>query len=145
MKLILLNDVKGHGKRNDIVESKDGFASFLIKKGDAVVFSSKSLDVLNKELDKNKANAEKILLEAKEMQKKLSLIKLEFKVKTGKDDKVFGSVSSKQIYEELVRQGLIIDKKNIKLREELNTLGNHIIKVTLHKDVTCDINVYLRK
>ncbi|MBR6112961.1 MAG: 50S ribosomal protein L9, partial [Bacilli bacterium] len=68
---------------------------------------------------------------------------IKFKVKTGANGKVFGSISTKQISEELSKMGYDIDKKKISSKEEVNTLGTHIVTITLHKKVVFNINVVL--
>ena len=81
--------------------------------------------------------------EALELKGKLEKTKLTFKVKTGAQDKVFGSISSKQISEELKKKNLNVDKKIIDA-ENINSLGMHLVKIKLHKKVTAELNVELK-
>ena len=143
MKIILLENVKGTGKKDEIKEVKDGFGSFLIKSKKAVSYSEKSKEVLKTQLKDKKEEEDKIYKEALELKNKLENIKLTFNVKTGSQDKVFGSISSKQISEELKKKNLNIDKKIIDA-ENINTLGIHLVNVKLHKQVTATLNVELK-
>lgn len=145
MKIIFIKDVKGQGKKDDIKEVKNGFGEFLIKSGSAVLYTNKSLEKLNKMKFLEKNEEEKIKQEAEELQKSLEKINLKFKVKTGEKDKVFGNVSSKQIAEELKRNGFIIDKKKINIKFTLNMLGCYKVEILLHKDVKAEIKVELIK
>lgn len=136
MKVIFIKDLKGQGKRNEIKEVKPGYAqNFLIKNGYAVPLtesSKKKLDSENKktlELDQ-KDKEENIII--KDKIEKLNII---FKLKTGKQDQVFGSISTKQINDELIKNGIKIDKKKIKLDNPISSLGFHNVNIELRKDV----------
>ncbi len=143
MKIILLENVKGTGKKDDIKEVKDGFGSFLIKSKKAVPYSEKSKEVLKSQIDYRKQEEDKLLKEALELKNKLENIKIKFTVKTGKFDKVFGSISSKQISQELKKKNFNIDKKIIE-SENINSLGVHLVKIKLHKKVIAELSVELK-
>lgn len=143
MKIILLENVKGTGKKDEIKEVKDGFGNFLIKSKKAVSYSEKSKEVLKTQLENKKEEEDRIYKEALELKSKLEKTKLTFKVKTGVQDKVFGSISSKQISEELKKKKLNVDKKIIDA-ENINSLGIHLVKIKLHKKVTAELNVELK-
>lgn len=144
MKVILLKDVKGLGKKGDIKEVKDGYGNnFLIKNNLGVMATKTSLSRLNAE---NKASEElenEKKLEAKSLKEKLEKLTLTFKVKTGKEGKVFGSVSSKMIETELKKLKYDIDKKNIIIDDAISTLGFHIVSVTLYKDINAKLKIEL--
>ena len=145
MKIILLNDVKKQGKKGDIIEVANGYGTFLVQKKDAVVATSGSVNRLSKE------NAEKALEETlyiKEMQKlqkKIEEVCIEIPVKTGTSDRVFGSVSSKQIVNACKKIGIDIDKKNIVFDHDIASLGYHDVKINLHKKVCANLKVKLIK
>ena len=145
MKVIFIKDVKGQGKKDDIKDVKDGYAKFLISNGLAVAYTSASMKVLNNQIDQRKKDEEKLIEECNKIKNKLKGKKVEFKVKTGKEDRVFGSISTKQISEELSKMGYDIDKKKITCDSEINSLGTHEVTITLHKEVTFKLDVVLNK
>lgn len=143
MKIILIDNVKGTGKKDEVKEVKDGYGSFLIKNKKAVLYSTKSNEVLNTQIKDRNDKEEQLILECTNIKNKLEKDTLEFLVKTGNDGKVFGSISSKQISEELKKKGYTIDKKLID-RENLNTLGTHVVTINLHKKVVAHLNIVLK-
>lgn len=146
MKVIFIKDVKGQGKKDEIKEVKDGYAkNFLIKNKYAVAYSETSNKRLNEEINDRRIKNENDIKEAKELKNRLSKEKIIFKVKTGKEDKVFGSISTKQIKEELDKLGYDIDKKKIIIDTPISSLGTHIVKVELHKEVISDLEIKLEK
>lgn len=146
MKVILLQDVKKQGKKDDIINVSDGYAhNFLIKNGLAVPYTETSKNVLDKQIQKRNNDEEKLVESLNEIKKKLENKEFKFKVKTGKEDQVFGTISTKQISEELKKCGFEIDKKKIKATTNLDTLGVHNVEIDLHKKVKFDIKVVLVK
>lgn len=146
MKVIFLKDVKGQGKKGEIKEVSDGYASnFLIKNKYAVKATDTSLKILDKENETAKLNEALKIKEAESLKAKIEKLNIKIQVKTGKEDKVFGNVSSKQIEKELENLGFKIDKKTIKLENSLSSLGTHIVKIELHKKVIANLKVNLVK
>ena len=145
MKIILTTDVKKQGKKGDIITVKDGYGTFLIKNNQAVLATSHSLDRLTKENQQNEEAEQELIKNLTKVKDKLQKEKIEFKVKTGAQDKVFGSISSKQISEKLLELGYQIDKKQIDLKTPLTTLGTHKVYINLHKQVIAIIDVNLAK
>ena len=118
MKVIFIKDLRGQGKRGEIKEVKDGYAdNFLIKNGYAKKLTEQNFNQYLETRKEEKENDLKLRKEAEKMKENLSTKELVFKVKTGAQDKVFGSVSTKQIKEELQKNKIIIDKKQILLDE----------------------------
>ena len=145
MKIILLKDVKKQGKNGDILNVKDGYGTFLINKGDAVLATSNSVDRLDREnKEKEKLELENIK-RCEEIRKKLEKLTISFKVKTGEQDRVFGSISVKQIVEELKNKGYEIDKKQIKIEGTVSSLGFHNVDIILHKKVVAKLKIELKK
>ena len=143
MKIILIDNVKGTGKKDELKEVKDGYGSFLIKNKKAVLYSDRSKDILKTQIKEREDKEALLVKEMNEIKNKLEKDTLTFNVKTGDAGKVFGSISSKSISEELKKKGYSIDKKIINA-ENLNTLGTHIVKINLHKQVTAELNVVLK-
>lgn len=146
MKVIFTKDVKGQGKAGDIKEVKDGYAqNFLIRNGYAVAYTTRSKEILDIS-NKNKADKEAAEIKrCEELRDELKDKVLTFKVKAGKGDQVFGSISTKQISSELEKLGYKIDKKKIVLDDAISSLGNHIVKINLHKKVEAKVTVHLVK
>ena len=142
MKVILIENIKGTGKKDEIKEVKDGFGSFLIKNKKAVPYSEKSKEVLNTQLQDRKQKEDALIAECQKIKKEIEALELKIPVKTGKEGKVFGSISSKQISEELEKRNIKIDKKIIEA-ENINVLGVHLVKINLHKKVTAELSVIL--
>lgn len=141
MQVIFLKDLKGQGKKGEIKEVSDGYAiNFLIKKGYALKKTEGSLNKLKEQKENDKILDEKNREEALKLKDKLEKITINFKVKS-KDGKMFGSISTKQIKEELNKLGYDIDKKQIE-SITINTLGMHIVKITLYKDIKGDLKVH---
>lgn len=145
MKVILKQDIKKVGKIGDVVEVSDGFArNFLIPQGKAISYTKgnfKQIEYLKKkEMDKK----EKELNKARELAEKLKNISLEIKVKAGEKDKLFGSVTSKDISDILSSEyNIELDRKKIDLKDPLKKLGVYNIPINLYKDVVSQIKINL--
>lgn len=146
MKVIFVKDLRGQGKRGEIKEVKDGYAkNFLIKNGYASQLNETTLGKYNRECQEQKEHDTKMRNEANLLKQKLSTLELSFSVKTGKDDRVFGSISQKQVKDALDEKGYCIDKKQIELDHVISSLGYHDVKINLYKDVIAKIRIKLEK
>ena len=147
MTVILLKDVKGTGKKGEVKEVSDGYArNFLIKKGVAVEASQTNM----KELDeKEKSKERKALIEYEEavlLGKQMEEINIQIEVKAGEGGRLFGSITSKEIAEQLKKQkNLDIDKRKILMDEPIRTLGSTFVEIKLHQKVTTKIRVDVKE
>lgn len=146
MKVIFVKDLKGQGKKGEIKNVKDGYGkNFLIKNGYAVMASDSNLKHLETENLKNEIKEKTLIKECEEIKKQIENLVLKFKVKTGKTDQVFGSVSTKQIVSELKKYDFTVDKKQVLLDSPLTSLGFHYVSIELHKQVIAKLKVELVK
>ena len=146
MKVIFIKDLKGQGKKDEVKEVKDGYAdNFLIKKGYAIPATTGNIKQINTKRSIEEENETLKISEAEKLKEKLEKVSISIKVKTGEQDKVFGSISSKQIVTELKNLNFDIDKKQININETLSSLGTHNVNVELHKKVTAILKVNLIK
>lgn len=143
MEVILLEDVKNVGKKGEVVKVNDGYGrNVLIKKKQAVEATSKNLN----DWKLKKANDDKIAAEhleaAKELGRKLEESEITVNIKVGEGGKTFGSVSSKEIAEEVKAQlGFDVDKKKVQLKDAIKAVGTHEVKIKLHPQVTTTLKV----
>ena len=146
MKVIFNKDLKGQGKRGEIKEVKDGYAkNFLIKNGYAYQLTESTLGKYNRECEQQKELDEKMRDNAKDLKQKLEDLKLSFTVKTGKNDQVFGSISAKQIKDELSQKGYNIDKKQVEFDHPICSLGYHEVKINLYKEIFAKLKILVQK
>lgn len=146
MKVIFLKDVKGQGKKDEIKDVKPGYAqNFLIKNGYAVALTETSKKKLESDTAKRKQEDNLDKENNLKIKKDLEKLKIIFKLKAGKNEQVFGSISTKQIHSELVKNNFNIDKKKIKLSEPITNLGFHKIEIELRKDVVALLNIQVVK
>lgn len=146
MKIIFLKDVKGQGKKDEIKEVKDGYAqNYLIKNGYAIKYTNRSSEILSNQIKDRNQKEEALIKECEKIKSKIEKETFLFKVKTGKEDRVFGSISTKQISDELNKKGYNIDKKKIIIDVPISSLGTHNVKINLHSKVEATIKVNLIK
>lgn len=146
MEVIFIKDLKNQGKKGQVKNVKDGYAeNFLIKNGYAVKKTKENLLKLNQEQTKKAKEDAENKEEAKLLKEKLSKVTLEFKVKTGEGDRVFGSISIKQIKDELAKQGYKIEKSSIELTNNISSLGFHNVNINLYPEITAQIKVHVIK
>lgn len=143
MKVIFIKDLKGQGKKKDIKEVSDGYAmNYLIKNGYAVKYTKASNEILNNEIKNEKELFELNTKNANIIKEKLEKEEVTFIVKSGTNNKIFGSISTKQIIDELNKLGYSnIDKRKIFIDNPITSLGIHIIKIELFKDVIANIKI----
>lgn len=145
MKVIFLKDLKGQGKKGEIKEVKDGYGTFLIKNNIANIASESNLKHYNTLKSKQELEENLYIKDCEKIKEQLEKLKINIKVKVGAQDRVFGSVSTKQVVNELKKLNFDIDKNKIKIDVPLSSLGTHIVKIELHKKVIADLKINLVK
>ncbi|MBQ8468568.1 MAG: 50S ribosomal protein L9 [Clostridia bacterium] len=141
MKVILTADVKAQGKKGDVINVSDGYATnFLFKNNLAVPANAGNVSVNNA---RKKAEAERIAAEtaaAKELAKKISNIELEMNLEIGANGKAFGSITGKEISDELAKRGIEVDRKKIEINT-IKTVGTFVAELKLYKGVSAKLKV----
>lgn len=146
MKVIFLKDVKGQGKKNEVKEVSDGYASnFLIKKGLAIKATDNNINKVSKQVSEQKLEETLLIKEMEDVKKKLEKEKIVFQTKVGEQDRMFGTISTKQIKKELNDLGYNIDKQAIKMDHPITSLGIHDVDIELHKKVIATIKIKVTK
>ena len=137
MKVILTQDIKGVGKKDEIINANDGYArNFLFPKKMAVEANKQNMSLLQGRKDSANFKKEQDKEKAKELKDKISKIMLTIKVKSGENGKIFGSITSKEISTELKKQHNIeIDKKKIMLKEAIKEQGTFTIEIKLYEGI----------
>ena len=136
MKVILLSDVKNVGKKDEVVEVADGYArNFLIKRKLAVAQTQGSMQVLGRQQEEARLREEELEKEAQKTKERLEKIVLECQIKTGNGGRSFGSISTKQIAEQLAKEHDIhIDRRKILGHDSISSLGDSDLKVDLYRN-----------
>lgn len=146
MQVILTEDVKGKGKKGTVIKVKGGYGmNYLVKNGLGVPANEENMHKLKLDNNKKEREENERIEEAKKDKEKIEKLNLSFKVNTGKNDQVFGTISTKQIASALEQKGIKVDKKKIILDHQLSSLGFHDIKIELHKKVTANLKIELKK
>jgi large subunit ribosomal protein L9 len=147
MKVILKQDVKGLGKKEDMVEVSPGHArNYLIPRGIAVEASSDNINVMKTKKQAEKKKKEREFEKAQHMAEKIKAITLVIKAKSGENDKLFGSITGKDISEKLKKEfGIDIDKRKLELEESIKSLGPVEVNVRLYPEVIAKLKVLIEK
>lgn len=144
MQVILKKDVQNLGEAGDIVNVKDGYArNFLIPQAAAEIATKGALENREKNLARIKAKQEKLHAEALETAKKIEAVgTLELSAKAGESGKLFGTITTKKLTEELAsKAGIEIDRKNVTLNAPINKIGNYTMLIKLTSKVKCELAV----
>ena len=143
IKVILTEKIKGIGKKDEIIEVKDGYANnFLLNKNKAVLATPENINKLQKKNEKIEKNHARDVKEANELKNILAKKEVVLKVKAGENGKVFGSIGAKEIAEAIKEQlNIEIDKKKISSNTRVKDLGLHIVELKLHSEVKGSIKV----
>ena len=143
MKVILLKDVKNVGKKDEIVEVSDGYGrNYLLRNKLAVLASEKAMEILSDQKKQQQAFLEEKKQEAIALKEKIEKIVLTFQIKSGKDGKLFCSVSTVKICELMQKQyNIALDKRKFIDKENITSLGTYDLKIELFKDVIATVKV----
>lgn len=142
MKIILLDDVKGKGKKDEIKELPNGYANFLISKKLAVLANEENLKKLAEKKALEERHKQELILQAKTNKALLETKPVKITVRIGNNGRMFGTVSSKQIEDAVESQLKVkIDKKKMEFKDNINAVGIYEIPITLHKLVKATIKI----
>jgi len=142
MKVILKEDIPNLGKAGQIVNVKDGYArNFLFPKGLALLADEKNMKLLEYQKKKIEEEAKKKRQDAQSIFERLSQVNLKISAKAGEDQKLFGSITSKDIANALEKEGFAIDKKQITVSEPIKRIGEYEVEVKLHENITAKVKV----
>ena len=143
MKVVLLADVKGQGKKNDIINVSDGYArNFLLPRKLAVEADAKVLNEIKGREDSRKHKIEVETAEAKALAAKLDTILVKIHASSGADGRLYGSVTAKDIAEHLEKDhGITVDKRKIQLSDPIRAYGQYDMDVKLYTDVAGKLHV----
>ncbi|TGE34000.1 50S ribosomal protein L9 [Desulfosporosinus sp. Sb-LF] len=145
MKVILQADVKGTGKKGQVLEVADGYArNFLFPKKLAIEATTGNIQDISHKKAVEDRRKEKEKEDAVELGKKLNALQIEVKTKTGEGGRLFGSVTSKEIADALKKQhGFEVDKRKLDLKDPIKALGNYEIHVRIHADVVAKLQIHV--
>lgn len=143
MKVILKSDIKGVGKKDEVINASDGYArNFLFPKKLAVEANADNISKLKAKQDSNAYKKSQEKEEAKNVAEKLSKILLKMPVKVGENGKIFGGVSAKEISDLLKKEyNIEVDKKKIELKETIKTLGIRTVTIKLYEGVIGNLKI----
>ncbi len=147
MKVILLKDVKGTGKKGEMKEVSDGYArNFLLPKKMAVVADNQAVKELKEKNKSAEIKAQKEYDEAVELGEKMKEMNIEIYSKAGDGGRLFGSITSKEIAEQLKKQkNITVDKRKVLLNEPIRTLGSNFVEIKIHQKVVTKIRVDVKE
>lgn len=145
MKVIFLQDVKGKGKKGEVKNVADGYAhNYLLKNNLAVEASAGNVNQLDAQKKKEQKAQEEELQQAQDLKKTLEELTVELTAKSGEGGRLFGSITSKQIAEELKKSHKIkVDKRKIEMNDAIRSLGVTNVPVKLHNEVTATLKVHV--
>jgi large subunit ribosomal protein L9 len=142
MKIILKQDVRALGYKDDVIEVKNGYANnFLIPRGMAIVANQSNLKVLAENIKQAKFKQEKIKQDATQLAEKINGMTIEIGTKAGANGKIFGSITALQISQFLKNKGYEVDRRRIVLDEDIKNIGAYGATINLHREVSVKISL----
>ena len=143
IKVILKENIKGVGKKDEIVEVKDGYANnFLLNQNKAILATPENINKLKARNEKIQKHHDRDVKNAKELKEVLATKEIVLKVKAGENNKVFGSISAKEIVQAVKNQlNIDIDKKKVSADSKVKEIGVHNVELKLHSEVKANLKV----
>lgn len=146
MKVILQETLEGVGHLGDLINVADGFArNYLLPRRKAVEADGRSIKAFEHAKRAAAEKAKKEKLEIESYAKKVSAVAVTIEAQVGKDDKMFGSVTAKDIAEGLAAQGVTVDRRKIQLAQPIKELGSVAVSIKMPRDVTATVTVHVVK
>ena len=146
MEIILLSDVENLGESGDVVTVKPGFArNKLIPQGLALRASNRNIAIASEKKRVAEAKLERENQAMNVLSKKLSKVEITIEVKVGDEEKMFGSITNKDIHKELMDKGFELERNQITIKDPIKTLGIYHIQVKVSKDIVSDVKLYVIK
>lgn len=141
MEVILKEDIKGLGYKNDLVDVKPGYGrNFLIPRGFAIIASASNKKVMAENIKQASHKAEKIKQDAQDIADGIGNTVLEIAAKVGESGRIFGAVTTLQISDALKEKGFAVDRKQISFKSEVKSVGEYIAELDLHREVKHEVN-----
>ena len=145
MKVILVKDVKSQGRKGDTINVSDGYANnFLLKNGLAIPANQANVNINTRQKENEAKRIAEETAKAKADAEKLKDVKLNFQIEMGERGKAFGSITGKEISEELSKLGFEVDKKNVCIDKAIKTEGLFEVELKLYKGVSCKLKVCVK-
>ncbi len=142
MEIILREDIKGLGYKNDIVSVKPGYGrNYLIPQGLAILANKSNKKMIEENVRQAAHKAEKLKKDAEALAQKIGDAVLEIKTKAGESGKIFGAITALQVADALAAKGFDVDRKNVTFKSNIKELGEHTVTLDLHKEVHHEITL----
>lgn len=142
MEVILKEDIKGLGYKNDTVDVKPGYGrNYLIPQGFAIIASVSNKKMIAENIRQAAHKAEKLKQDAQDLANSIGDLVLEIKTKAGESGKIFGAITALQVSDALAAKGFEIDRKKISFESQVKNVGEHNVSLDLHKEVQHDVKI----
>lgn len=142
MEIILKDDIKGLGYKNDTVTVKNGYGrNYLIPQGFAILANEANKKMIAENVKQAAHKAEKIIADAKDLASSIGELKIDISTKAGESGKIFGAITALQVADALSAKGFDVDRKKISFKTAIKNVGEYIVNLDLHKEVKHDITV----
>ncbi len=142
MEVILREDIKGLGYKNDTVSVKPGYGrNYLIPQGMAILANNSNTKMIAENIRQAAHKAEKLRQDAEDLAKSIGGVVLEIKTKAGESGKIFGAITALQVSDALAAKGFEIDRKKISFDTQVKNVGEYKVSLDLHKEVQHDVTI----